>query len=412
VHDLPGMTRDRLGGEVEWMGCRFAVCDTGGIDLQTRDALQGQVVAGARQAAVEADLVVLIVDGRAGLLGVDAELVDELRRTIGSGFVFAVNKIDAPVRDSLVGEFSQLGIDPTIGVSAEHGHGLGDLLDAIVARLPQTPEGDDEPAGHAVAVALVGRPNVGKSTLFNRLVGEEASVVSEVAGTTRDVVDVIAMHGDLRLKWVDTAGIRRRGRTESGPERLGVVMARRAIERADVAVVVLDAVRPVAHQDAAIAGLADDAGKGIVFALTKWDLVTDPLARRRELEDDLDRKLRFLSHCPRVTVSGETGRGRDKLLGIIKTVDQACRRRVATPDLNRLIERKLANVRMSGPGVRDARILYATQTGGRPPTFTFFTNRRVAPHFSMVRRFVNLLRDEFELAGTPIRIRFRARTER
>jgi GTP-binding protein len=413
VHDLPGVTRDQIWAEAHWCGRFFALCDTGGLHTDpAAGGIEEAVRDQAWRAAAAADVVILLVDGRQGLLPADAEIARELRQAGVQHLLLAVNKLDTGRDAVAAADFAVLGIDTTLAVSAEHGAGLPELLDAVIERLPASAAEGEEKGARPLGVTLVGRPNVGKSTLFNALVGSDRAIVSEVPGTTRDTVDVVVERDGLKLRFVDTAGIRRPGRTARGPEVLSVVMARRSIRRADVVVLVLDSTAAVAHQDAAVAGLSDQAGRALVIAASKWDLVGDPEPRRLSLEAEVADGLKFLAYAPLVTVSGVSGRGLGQLLKAIGRVDRAWRRQVPTAELNRFVETQLAGLTLPAPGASAGRILYATQVGVRPPTFAFFVNRRVKPHFSTVRRVTNLLRRTFALDGTPVRVHFRHRSRR
>lgn len=415
VHDLPGMTRDALFGEAEWAGHRFRVADTGGMELDQKGGLLAAVWARALNTSAEAAVTVLVVDGREGVVPSDEDIARRLLRAGSKHLIVAVNKVDHSRLDSTVADFAGLGFETIVAISAEHGLGIDVLLDRIVEQLPapaSTQEGDGETATPSIQVAIIGRPNVGKSTLFNRLAGETRSMVSDVAGTTRDPVGLVIERFGHRLALIDTAGIRRRGRTEQGPEVLSVVMAQKAIERAGVAVLVLDATQGLTQQDVRVAGIADELGRGLVIALTKWDLVSEPETRRKELEEELRDGLKFATHAPLVTVSGKSGRGLNRLVEMIARVDGACARVVTTTELNRVLAKRFADLTLPAAGATNARILYATQRGTRPPAFIFFTTKKVDAHFSTIRFMVNRLREAFDLYGTPVRVEFRARKER
>jgi GTPase len=438
VTPVPGTTRDVISQPVSWNGVDFALTDTGGMYGASEDPLHALVLEHGRRALEAADLLVLVVDGRQGRTSGDDEIVKTLR-VVGAPILLAVNKMDdRRARDASM-ELYQLGIDPVVEVSAEHGHGVGDLLDEIVRRLPTLDEGspgesnaaggDDEPvrrkrasAYHElpgrgpgeIGVAVVGRPNVGKSSLVNRLLREERSLVSDVPGTTRDAVDAVLRWHRRDFRIVDTAGIRRPGKVaRSGQvESISVIIARRAVEAADVAVVVIDAAEGATEQDGAIAGEAERAGCGIIVAVNKWDLVKgDGPDVGKTFDDQMRRRLKFLEFAPVLHVSARTGERTPKLIEAIDRVAEARQRRVTTGELNRFVEKVTASHPPASPGRKAVRILYAAQVGVAPPSFVFFTNVATTFHFSYTRFLVNELRDAFGFVGTPIRIQVRARRD-
>jgi GTP-binding protein len=354
---------------------------------------------------------VFVVDGREGLVPGDEEIAAALRAS-SAPVVMAVNKTDDKRAKGRAFEFYQLGFDPIIEVAAEHGEGVGDLLDEVVSRLPARREGRAAAVDSQIAVAIVGRPNVGKSSLLNRLLREERSIVSELPGTTRDTVDAVLKWHKRTFRIVDTAGIRRPGRVaRSGQlEAVSVIVARRAIEHADVAVLVIDSVEGATDQDAAIAGEADKAGAGIIIAANKWDLMKGRGAEfSKEFDDKLRRQLKFLDYSPVLHISAATGERTAKVLETVDKVAEARTRRIPTAELNRFVSAVTAVHPPASPGRREVRILYAAQTGVAPPTFVFFTNVATEFHFSYERFMVNRLRESFGLIGTPIRIHVRRR---
>lgn len=417
VTPAPGTTRDVLRHPAEWLGTPFELVDTGGLVGASADPLQDVVAVQGARALDAASVIVLVTDGRDGVVPADEQVAAQVRRT-GCPVVLAVNKIDDRRAEERVEEFHRLAITPVVPIAAEHGLGVGDLLDAVVARLPRrrrAPAGaadagpPHEPAD--LAVAIIGRPNVGKSSLVNLLVREERVLVSEVAGTTRDAVDArLTWHGH-RLRMVDTAGMRRPGRVaRSGRiESVSLVMARRAVAEADVAVLVMDAADGVAKQDAAIAGEAERAGCGIVIAANKWDLVKErgPDFSKR-FDGDVRAALRFAEFAPILHISALTGERAPKLIARVVEVAAARAHHVATAELNRFVERVTRRNPPVSPGRRMVRIKYATQVGSRPPTFVFFTNVATRFHFSYERYLRNRLRETFGFEGTPIRLRVRA----
>ena len=421
VTATPGTTRDVLRHAAEWLGTEFELVDTGGLFGASADPLQEAVAVQGAAALDAAAVIVLVTDGRDGVVPADEEVAAHVRRT-GRPVVLAVNKIDDREAEARVEEFHRLAITPVVPIAAEHGLGVGDLLDAVVARLPRRrgagavePEADADaapaPGTADLAVAIIGRPNVGKSSLVNLLLREERVLVSEVAGTTRDAVDArFTWHG-RGLRLVDTAGMRRPGRVaRSGRiESVSLVMARRAVAEADVAVLVVDAAEGVARQDAAIAGEAERAGCGIVIAANKWDLVKDRgLNYAKQFDGDVRAALRFAEFAPILHISARTGERAPKLVARVVEVAAARARHVATGELNRFVERVTRRHPPVSPDRRNVRIKYAAQVGARPPTFVFFTNVATRFHFSYERYLRNRLRESFGFEGSPIRLRVRA----
>ena len=411
VTPVPGTTRDLLTQPVEWEGVGFELTDTGGMFGASEDPLHQLVAERGRRAIGDADLLVLVVDGREGLVGGDREIAQAVREA-GKPALLAVNKIDdRRARDGAL-DMYQLGFDPVFEIAAEHGDGVGDLLDAIVRALPSGSGADPATKPSEVAVAIVGRPNAGKSSLVNRLLREERMIVSEMPGTTRDAVDTVLTWHRRRFRIVDTAGIRRPGRVGRGGqvEAVSVLLARRSIESADVVVLVLDASEGATDQDAAIAGEADRLGRGIIIAANKWDLTKDNGPDFvKGFDAELKRQLKFLDYARILHVSAATGERTPRLLEAIDQVAESRQRRVKTTDLNKFVERVAAEHPPASPGKSHVRILYAAQTSVAPPTFVFFTNVATTFHFSYQRYLENRLREEFGFEGTPIRIHVRAR---
>jgi len=396
---------------VEWEGVGFELTDTGGMFGASEDPLHQLVAERGRRAIGDADLLVLVVDGREGLVGGDREIAQAVREA-GKPALLAVNKIDdRRARDGAL-DMYQLGFDPVFEIAAEHGDGVGDLLDAIVRALPSGSGAESATKPSEVAVAIVGRPNAGKSSLVNRLLREERMIVSEMPGTTRDAVDTVLTWHRRRFRIVDTAGIRRPGRVGRGGqvEAVSVLLARRSIESADVVVLVLDASEGATDQDAAIAGEADRLGRGIIIAANKWDLTKDNGPDFvKGFDAELKRQLKFLDYARILHVSAATGERTPRLLEAIDQVAESRQRRVKTTDLNKFVERVAAEHPPASPGKSHVRILYAAQTSVAPPTFVFFTNVATTFHFSYQRYLENRLREEFGFEGTPIRIHVRAR---
>src|SRR5437016_2691666 len=410
VGDEPGITRGRIYGEGEWNGSRFALVDTG-IMLSVDEAvIPANILKQASFAIDEAQALVWVVDARKGVTPLDQELARLLRGT-GKRVIVAANKADAVNWESDAGEFHAFGFDDVFGISAEHGNGIGEMLDALVSSASWK-FAKPLDASYQLAplnLAIVGRPNVGKSSLLNRLLGEERAIVSPVAGTTRDTVDTLLETKDQTFRIIDTAGIRRKGRTEAMAEKLSVVMARKSLERADVAVVLLDAAQGIAALDAAIAGYAVEAGCSIILALNKWDLLADKDTRTGAVfERKVREQMKFLSWAPVVSISALKGQRVHKLLSLAVRANEARRRRIPTSQLNQFFERTITQrsgiVPAKTHGASRLRVQYITQTGVRPPTFVVFTaGGKAGLHFSFVRHLENRLREEFDFFGTPVR---------
>ncbi len=413
VTAIAGTTRDVISQPAEWQAEEFTLVDTGGMYGANEDPLHELVVIHGRRALATADVIVFVVDGRQGLVPGDQEIAASLR-TFTVPVLIAINKTDDKRARGRAAEFYQLGFEPVIEIAAEHGEGVGDLLDEIIQRFPEPDPDAGVDTADETAVAIVGRPNVGKSSLLNRLLKEERSIVSDMPGTTRDAVDAVLKWQRRTFRIVDTAGIRRPGRVaRSGQiESVSVVLSKRAIDKADVAVLMIDSVEGATDQDATIAGEAEKAGCGIIIAANKWDLMkgrgTD---FSKEFDDKLRQQMKFLDYAPILHISAATGERLPKVLETIDKVADARMRRIPTGELNRwILEVTAANPPVS-PGKRQVRIMYATQKSIAPPTFIFFTNVATEFHFSYERFLVNRLRDTFDLVGTPIRVIVRRRSK-
>jgi GTPase len=417
VAPVAGTTRDALARPVVWRGTTFELFDTGGLYGASQDPLHELVVEHGQRAIGSADLLVFVVDGREGLVPGDEQIAREIHES-GRPIVLAINKTDDK-RAQHAMEFYRLGFDPIFEISAEHGQGVAELLDAITDHLrtthPQhesqtpTPESRQD---HETRVAIVGRPNVGKSSLVNRLLREQRVLVSEMPGTTRDAIDVPVTWHRRRFRIVDTAGMRRPGRVGRGGkvEMVSVALARESIADADVVVLVIDSNEGAADQDAAIGGEADRAGRGIVIVANKWDLTKggDPTFAKG-FDEAVRRKMRFLDYAPILHVSALTGERAGKVLETVDKVAAARQQRVPTPQLNKFVESVTATNPPVSPGRRHVRILYAAQIGVAPPSFVFFTNVATTFHFSYERFLVNKLRERFGFVGSPIRLQVRRR---
>ena len=415
VTPIAGTTRDVIMHPADWRGMHFEVVDTGGMFGASEDPLHELVMERGRRAVEDADLLVFIVDGREGLVPGDREIAEAVRAA-DKPAILAVNKTDDRRAKAGTVDFYQLGFDPVFEVSGEHGEGVGDLLDEVVHRLHPSEKRAREERGDApkeeVAVTIVGRPNAGKSSLVNRLLREERMIVSEMPGTTRDAVDSVLTWHRRKFRIVDTAGIRRPGRVaRSGQvESVSVLLARRSIESADIVVLIVDATQGATDQDAAIAGEADKAGRGVILVANKWDLMKDRGPEYvKEFDEQLHEQLKFLDYAPVLHISAATGERTPKLLETIDRIAASRRKRIKTMELNQLVERISREHPPASPGKRHVRILYATQTAVAPPTFVLFTNVATSFHFSYTRYLENRLREEFGFEGTPIRMHVRAR---
>ena len=458
VGDEPGITRDRLYGEAEWRGHEFRVVDTGGIVPEDKDLIPAEIFRQAKVALDEAAAIILVVDARSELAGPDRELARLLLRT-GKPLFLAVNKIDSDKQETLIGEFHELGITNVFPVSAEHGRGLDDLLDEIIPVLPAQPsttedtevmevgteeaaslDGEEQSAndeqrttnGHRpptrseIKVAIIGHPNVGKSTLLNQLTGTSRAIVSPIPGTTRDAVDEVVEHNGQRVRFIDTAGIRRKGKTHLMAEKLSVVMAHKHLEEADIALFLVDATEGVSGLDASIAGYAHESGRSVIILVNKWDLVASgekraisqsKAARIQDAKRPHDRGLyeqrlryglKFLQYAPVLFISAHKGKGTEKILPLIEQVAAERRKRITTGEMNRFLK-SIDFDRASVPASKRVKIYYMTQAAVAPPTFILFTDRPVKLHFSYERFLENQIRRAFGFVGTPIWIKNRAR---
>ncbi|HZS06634.1 MAG TPA: ribosome biogenesis GTPase Der [Blastocatellia bacterium] len=414
VGDLPGITRDRIYGEAQWEGQAFNVVDTGGIVPDDDAEIPANILKQARAAIDEASLLLFVVDVRAGLSPPDEELAKMLR-SVGKPVFIVANKADTAKVADLAAEFHQFGYDEVFPVSAEHSLGMGDLLDAVIEKLPPVEARKWKP--REIAVAIIGRPNVGKSSLINRLLGEERVIVSPVAGTTRDAVDTVFEvkldeEGEKKilLKLIDTAGIRRKGKTEQMAEKLSVVMARKHIERADVVLVVIDATEGVTHADATIAGYAHEAGRSVILVINKWDAVEKDTYTAQAFEEKLRDQMKFLDYAPVIFISALSGQRVMKLPPLIAHANEARNRRIPTAELNQFFRDHLEQPKATTSSRRPLKVKYLTQAMTRPPTFVLFTSSRDTKlHFSYERYIINRLRESFDFYATPIRIMQRNR---
>ncbi|HET6854662.1 MAG TPA: ribosome biogenesis GTPase Der [Pyrinomonadaceae bacterium] len=410
VGDEPGITRDRIYGQVEWAGARFSLIDTGGIVPDDDAVIPANIFRQAGMAIDEAQVLIWVVDARTGVTQLDEELARLLRET-GKHVLVAANKTDSSKLESESTEFYRFGFDNVFPVSAEQGIGIGELLDRVV-ELIDSEEDHEDTEPRELRLAIVGRPNVGKSSLLNRILGEDRVIVSPVAGTTRDAIDTVLETPERNFRIIDTAGIRRKGKTDEMAEKLSVIMARKSLERADVAIVLVDAVEGVTALDANIAGYALDAGCSIIIAVNKWDAIQDKETNTAaEFERGLRDKMKFLEWAPVVTISALTGQRVEKILPLVIKADEARNRRIPTSQLNDFFERAIAQPRggtapsPAKGGMSRLHVQYLTQAGVRPPTFVVFTSGgKPGLHFSYERYLVNRLREEFDFFATPLRI--------
>lgn len=408
VEDTPGVTRDRIYAEAEWRGMPFALIDTGGIDPDTKDVILSQMREQAEIAMDMADVILFIVDGKDGLTSSDREVGNMLMRT-GKKVVLLVNKIDNPKLPEDFYDFYELGLGEPIPISAVNMLNLGDVLDIIVDNFPT---GEMEEEDDAVKIAVIGKPNVGKSSLINALLGENRVIVSDIAGTTRDSIDTPFVKGEDKYILIDTAGIRRKSKVSEHIERYSVIRAIAAIERSDVCLLMIDATEGVTDQDKKIAGLAHEAGKGIIVVVNKWDLVEKETNTMKEFQKDLAGELVFMAYAPSVFISAITKQRLNNVIDMVKVVAEKRAMRIPTGQLNSLIiDAVMMNPTPSDKG-KHLKIYYATQVGVKPPLFSFQVNKRDLMHFSYARYLENKIRAAFGFEGTSIKFVFREKGEK
>jgi GTP-binding protein len=397
VGDEPGITRDRIHGLANHDGRQFELIDTGGVVVSDADYIPSQILAQARVAIEQASQVIFLVDGRSEITASDRELAAMLRK-IGKPVTLVVNKCDTGAREDLIHDFYSLGFKDIYPVSSEHGLGFDLLLDHVTKDFKIEPEQEIE---DGIKVAIIGRPNVGKSTLLNALTGQERSIVSPIAGTTRDAVDETVERNGTKYVFVDTAGIRRKGKTKQMAEKLSVVMARRHIRLADIVLVVMDASEGFVALDATIAGYAHEGGRPVILCINKWDLITS--GKRKEFEQEMRDHLKFLDYAPMVFMSALNATGVNELLELIKRINESAFKRVSTGELNRFVETL---------HFEERKVLYITQASVRPPSFILFTDKAGPLHFSHERYLTNQLRKRFGFEGTPIHVKIRGRVRK
>lgn len=407
VEGEPGITRDRIYAESQWLARSFILIDTGGIDFDDTDNIVVEVRRQAEIAIDEADVILFVVDARTGITADDEEIANLLRRTKKPVLVVA-NKVDSPNLESSIYEFYQLGLGDPIGIAAEHNRNTGDLLDEIVAHFP--PNGDKDYDEDAIRVAVIGRPNVGKSSLVNALSGTERSIVTDIPGTTRDAIDTVFEWQGQRFVIVDTAGMRRRKRIEWNVERYSVIRALRAVERCDVALAVLDAVDGVTEQDKKVVGYAHEQGKALIIVVNKWDLVEKDANTMRIYEQDTRRELSFVEYAPIIFVSAITGQRLQELLEVTQYIANQHSLRISTGRLNEVLQEAIHLNQPPSDKGRALKIFYINQISVKPPVFALFMNAPELFHFSYRRYLENRLREAFGFHGTPIWFKVRKRT--
>ena len=410
VEDTPGVTRDRIYGETDWNGRKFTLIDTGGIEPRTDNEILSFMREQANIAISHADVIVFLTDIKTGLTASDQEVASMLLRS-GKPIVLAVNKMDSVGRvDPDYYEFYNLGMGDPIAVSAVHGHGTGDLLDACVAYFP--PEEDDEEEEDYLQVAIIGKPNVGKSSLTNRILGQQRTIVSNVAGTTRDAIDSYFENETGKYIFIDTAGMRKKSKVDESIERYSVLRSQMAVERADVCLILIDAQEGVTEQDTKVAGLAHEAGKACIIVVNKWDLVVKDDKTMDRMREDIRRDLSFMTYAPILFISAQTGQRVERLFELIQYVNNQASTRITTGMLNNVLADAQTRVQPPSDKGRRLKIYYMTQTGIKPPHFVCFCNDARLFHFSYQRYLENQLRNVFGLEGTPIRMTVRQKGDK
>ncbi len=409
VDDKPGVTRDRIYGDCEWLGHRFLLVDTGGIEPRADDVILSQMRAQANIAIATADVIVLVTDLRSGVVATDQDVANMLQKS-GKPVILCVNKCDSVgAPDPEFYEFYNLGMGDPISVSAVHGHGTGDLLDAVIAYFP--PESEEKEEDDTIKVAVIGKPNVGKSSLINRISGQERAIVSDIAGTTRDATDTRIENQYGKFTFIDTAGIRRKSKVTDAIEKYSIIRARTAVERANVCVIMIDATEGFTEQDSKVAGIALDQGKGCIVVVNKWDAVEKDGNTMREYKEKLAVDFAFMKFAPFVFISAKTGQRVDRLFEQIAYVYAQSNMRISTGKLNEILGAATARVQPPTDKGKRLKIYYMTQASVCPPTFVFFVNNAQLFHFSYQRYLENQIREVFGLEGTPVRFIIRERGE-
>lgn len=406
VDDQPGVTRDRIYADTEWLNRKITLVDTGGIDVDSQDELMTQMKQQANVAIDTSEVVIFLVDGKEGITPADQEVANLLRKA-NKPIVLAVNKIDAPHEEDMLYEFYNLGIGEPISISASHKRGLGDLLDAVIEHLPQLEVQDEDE--DVIRIAVLGKPNVGKSSIVNRLLGEERVIVSDIPGTTRDAIDTPFVFDGQKYVIIDTAGIRRKSRISDELERYSVIRALAAIRRCDVALLVIDATKEVTEQDKKIAGLIHDEGKGCIIIMNKWDLIEKETNTMSQFRKRLANDLAFMQYAPSLFTSAHTGQRLNRVIEMVNQVYAQCTFRISTGVLNECIADAVAFSEPPTNKGRRLKIYYGTQVAVKPPTFVLFVNDPDLMHYSYLRYLENQFRKNFGLEGTPIRFILRER---
>ncbi|MBO8170682.1 MAG: ribosome biogenesis GTPase Der [Bacillaceae bacterium] len=407
VEDIPGITRDRIYGEGDWLDHSFSIIDTGGIEFDQKEDMLAQVKHQAELAIDEASVIIFVVDGQAGITGSDQEVAKLLFRS-KKPVILAVNKIDNPQRLHDVYEFYSLGFGEPVAISGAHGIGIGDLLDRVIEHFPEQEEEDYD--DDVIRVAIIGRPNVGKSSLFNAIIGEERVIVSDMAGTTRDAVDTEFESDGQKFVLIDTAGMRKRGKVYETTEKYSVLRALRAIERSDVVLVVMDGKQGIIEQDKKIAGYAHEAGRAVIIVVNKWDIVEKDDKTMHRFEKEIRQDLPFVDYAPVIFVSAKTGQRVRHILPKVQEVADQHAMRVPTSVLNEVVSDAVVVTPPPSDKGRRLRVNYMTQVGVKPPTFVTFVNDPELMHFSYLRYLENKLREAFVFEGTPLRIFVRKKT--
>jgi len=408
TEDTPGVTRDRIYSEAEWLNRHFTIIDTGGLEPDSEDIIPMNIRRQVEMAIDTAHVILFVVDGEEGVTATDREIANILRKS-SKEVILVCNKLDSKETKENLFEFYELGLGNPMAISAEQGMGIGDLLDEVIKHFPENTNTDEDE--DLIRIALVGKPNVGKSSLVNRIIGEERVIVTDIPGTTRDAIDTYFTYGENRYVFIDTAGLRRKRSIDEGVERYSVIRTLNAVDRSDLCILVIDGTTGVTEQDTKIAGYAHNNGKGLIIAVNKWDIVEKDQNTYKRIERDIREKLGFASYAPIVFISAKTGRNLDKLFQLIETVSNNNNMRISTGVLNDIInEAVLMNQPPSDKGVK-LKIFYGTQIGVKPPKFLIFINKKKLMHFSYQRYLENQIRQYFGFEGVPIAFEFKERGE-
>jgi len=408
TENTPGVTRDRIYSEAEWLNRHFTIIDTGGLEPDSEDIIPMNIRRQVEMAIDTAHVILFVVDGEEGVTATDREIANMLRKS-SKEVILVCNKLDSKETKENLFEFYELGLGNPMAISAEQGMGIGDLLDEVIKHFPENTNTDEDE--DLIRIALVGKPNVGKSSLVNRIIGEERVIVTDIPGTTRDAIDTYFTYGENRYVFIDTAGLRRKRSIDEGVERYSVIRTLNAVDRSDLCILVIDGTTGVTEQDTKIAGYAHNNGKGLIIAVNKWDIVEKDQNTYKRIERDIREKLGFASYAPIVFISAKTGRNLDKLFQLIETVSNNNNMRISTGVLNDIInEAVLMNQPPSDKGVK-LKIFYGTQIGVKPPKFLIFINKKKLMHFSYQRYLENQIRQYFGFEGVPIAFEFKERGE-